>query len=118
MASINRCAIGVAPRQPLIDWSRQVSGDSDMAWSAEDHSLYLLPAYETPEEGEQRLREAYEQIFCSELESWSLDPDTWPSPRSYELFRAWFAIRFYDLVEDLSDEELIHEDEMDVDSSD
>ena len=50
MASITRCAIGVAPRQPLIDWSRQVSPESDMAWDPEDHSLYLLPANETPAE--------------------------------------------------------------------
>jgi hypothetical protein len=118
MGSINRCAIGVGPQQPLIDWSRQVSGECDLAWSEEDHSLYLLPAYETPGEGEQRLQEVDEEIFCSELESWSLDTATWPSPRSYALFRDWFAIRFYDLVEDLSDEELVHEDEMDVDSSD
>ncbi len=111
MASINRSAIGVAPRQPLIDWSRQVSGESDMAWGEEDHSLYLLQAYETAAEGEQLLRQAYDEIFRTELESWSLDPATWPSPRSYELFREWFEIRFYDLVDDLSSSKLRHEDD-------
>jgi hypothetical protein len=110
MASINRCAIGVGPRQPLIAWSRQVSGESGMAWREEDHSLYLIPAYETPAEGEQRLREVYETIFFSELESWCLDPAAWPTPRSYEMFREWFSIRFYDLVEDLSTADLEHED--------
>jgi hypothetical protein len=111
MASVNRCAIGVGPRRPLIEWSGQVSGGIDPTDQLEDHSLYLIPAYETPAQGEQRLREVYEKIFLSELQSWCLDPDAWPSPRSYELFREWFSIRFYDLVEDLSEDRLIHEDE-------
>jgi hypothetical protein len=111
MASVNRCAIGVGPKAPLIEWSRQVSGESGMAWREEDHSLYLIPAYETPAQGEESLRQGYEQIFLSELKSWCLDPDAWPSPRSYGMFREWFSIRFYDLVEDLSEVELRHEEE-------
>ena len=111
IASINRCAIGVGPRQPLIEWSAQVSGESDTTLQLDDHSLYLIPAYETPAQGEQRLREVYEEIFLSELESWCLDPAAWPSPRSYEMFREWFSIRFYSLVEDLGEARLEHADE-------
>jgi hypothetical protein len=37
------------------------------------------------------LKKGYEEIFCSELEAWSTDPATWPSPRSLALFQEWFA---------------------------
>lgn len=109
MDTVNRCAIGIAPRQPLIDWSMKVSGDSRLSWSGEDHSLYLIPSHDTREQAEAFLRQVYEQIFRNELQSWSLDPDTWPSPRPYALFEQWFEIRFYDLIEDLAGDQPWHE---------
>lgn len=102
MQTVNRSAIGLAPRQPLIAWSIQVSGESRLSWDSEDHSLYLLPSHETREDAEAHLQQAYEEIFRNELASWSPDPGTWPSPLSYALFRDWFEIRFYDLIEDLA----------------
>ena len=110
MAVINRCAIGLAPRQPLIDWSRRISGAAEMSWRAEDHSLYLIPAYENPAQALELLEAQYLEMFENELDSWCRDASQWPDPRSYDLFREWFDVRFYDLVEDLSDEPLSHED--------
>ena len=109
METVNRCAIGIGPRQPLIDWSIRVSGESRLSWGGEDHSLYLIPTYETREQAEAFLRESYERIFCNELESWSLDPETWPSPRSYALFEEWFEVRLFDLIEDLAADQPWHE---------
>lgn len=106
MAIVNRCAVGIAPRPPLIDWSRQVSGDQQMCWEENDHSLYLLPSYEDPSERWQILEEAHLEIFEEELGSWCTDRSLWPSPITFPLFREWFDIRFYDLVQDLGDEEL------------
>ena len=106
MAVINRCAVGIAPRRPLIDWSRRVSGDASMSWEQEDHSLYLLPSYEDDAERWQILEAQHERIFSEELSSWCTDPALWPSPRSFPLFREWFEIRFYDLVQDLGSDEL------------
>lgn len=110
MPVVNRCAIGLGPRQPLIEWSRTISEDDTLAWGAEDRSLYLIPVYESEEEALALLAEVYEEIFARELESWSLDEASWPSPRTFTLFREWFEIHFYDLIEDLCDGDLEHEE--------
>lgn len=106
MAVVNRCAIGVGPKDPLVLWSRQVSRSNLMEWGGDDHSLYLIPTYGSEEEALDLLREGFEAIFAAELDFWCRDPATWPSPRTFELFLEWFEIRFYPLVEDLCEEEL------------
>ena len=106
MTAINRCAVGIGPRQPLIDWIRQVSGDRDVRWGANEDGLYLLPEYEDDSEAKVVLEDNYERIFKAELQSWCRDPALWPSPRTFALFQEWFEIRFYDLVDDLSRKEL------------
>ena len=108
MTAINRCAVGIGPRQPLIDWIRQVSGDHEVRWGANEDGLYLLPEYEDDSEAKVVLEDNYERIFKAELQSWCRDPALWPSPRTFALFREWFEIRFYDLVDDLSRKELKH----------
>lgn len=113
MAIINRCAVAIAPRQPLIDWSRQVSGDDALIWDRNDHGLYLIPAYESDEEAWEVLQDFYERIFQEELESWCTDSRLWPSPRPFSLFQEWFEIRFHDLITDLCEEEL-HRDQIDA----
>ncbi len=109
MAIINRCAVGIGPRQPLIDWSRRVCGEDAISWHENDHGLYLLPPYEDDEEGWEILQKVYGTIFEKELSSWCTDPQLWPSPRPFSLFQDWFEIRFYDLIDDLCDAELNHE---------
>ena len=109
MAIINRCAVGIAPRPPLIAWSRRVSGDEQLHWEEDEHGLYLLPAYEDDAEGWQVLRKVYGRIFEEELRSWCTDSSLWPDPRPFSMFEEWFEIRFYDLIEDLCDTEISHE---------
>ena len=106
MAVVNRCAISVGPRAPLIDWSRQIKPANGMAWSDDDHSLYLIPTYETDEEALELLKDGYEAIFEAELDSWCTDPATWPSPRTFAMFQEWFEIRFFPLIEDLCEDDL------------
>ncbi|MFM7312209.1 MAG: hypothetical protein ACKO0M_03420 [Cyanobium sp.] len=104
MAVINRCAVGIAPRTPLIAWSQQVSGVEGMSWEENDHSLYLLPSYEDEQDRDRILARNAEQIFHEELTSWCTDQSLWPSPLSLALFHEWFEVRFYELVEDLGEE--------------
>jgi len=110
MAVVNRCAIGLAPRPPLIAWSRQTKPGEDMAWRQEDYSLYLIPTYEDEDEGMALLQQGYEDIFEAELDSWCRDSSTWPPERTFALFLEWFEVRFYPLVEDLVDDELEREE--------
>jgi hypothetical protein len=106
MAVLNRCAIAVAPRQPMVDWTRPFWTREDMEGLGEDHSLYLIPTYDNEEEAQDRLLDSYGQIFAAELDLWCRDRSRWPQPRSLELFEAWFSVRFFPLVEDLGEEPL------------
>jgi hypothetical protein len=110
MAVVNRCAIGVAPKPPLLAWARQVCGEAEVGTMADEHSLYLLPAYESVEEGMALLEQNYKAIFTMELELWCREEARWPAPRSFAMFREWFGIRFYPLILDLCTEELGHEE--------
>jgi hypothetical protein len=112
MAVVNRCAVGLAPRQPLIEWSRQTCPGEEMAWREQDCSLYLIPTYDSDEEGLRLLRDGFEAIFEAELDSWCRDSEVWPGDRTFDLFLEWFDVRFYPLIEDLVDDDL-ERDEVD-----
>ena len=114
MKIVNRCAFTIAPRQPFIDWAQQLQPDQALALAAFEPGLYLIPTYEDREEAIEQLAEGFEEIFCAELETWSSDPSTWPSPRSLALFQEWFAFQFFDLVSDHTQEPLGH---LEVDKS-
>ncbi len=105
MAVVNRCAVGIYPAQQLLEWARQLDLDVDAA-DAREPCLYLIPDYDTQEEAEEILKEVYEAIFEAELDYWHRDIATWQAERTYTVFRKWFEVRFYPLIQDLVDEEL------------
>ena len=100
MAVVNRCAVGIYPSPKLLDWARQLELDVDVAGASEP-CLYLIPDYDTQEEAEEILEEVYEAIFEAELDYWHRDTATWPAERTYEVFRKWFEVCFYPLIQDL-----------------
>jgi hypothetical protein len=105
MAVVNRCAIGVYPSQKLLDWAQGLDLDID-AGEAREPCLYLIPEYDTEEEAEEILEEVYAVIFEAELDFWHSDRGAWPAERTYRVFRKWFEVRFYPLIQDLVGEEL------------
>ena len=107
MAVLNRCALAVAPKPPMREWSRPFWTREDRVGGAEDESLYLIPAYDDETAALVLLRDLHGQIFAAELSLWCEDRQLWPSPRSFDLFLQWFSLRFFPLVEDLGVEPLI-----------
>ncbi|WP_216914366.1 MULTISPECIES: hypothetical protein [unclassified Synechococcus] len=105
MAVVNRCAVGIYPSEKLLAWARQHDLDVDAA-GAREPCLYLIPDYETEEEAEEILKEVFEAIFEAELDYWHRDTGTWPAERTYAVFRKWFDVRLYPLIQDLVGEEL------------
>jgi hypothetical protein len=105
MAVVNRCAVGVYPSQKLLDWAQGLDLDIDAA-GAREPCLYLIPDYDTEEEAEDILEEVYGVIFEAELDFWHSDSGAWPAERTYLVFRKWFEVRFYPLIQDLVGEEL------------
>jgi hypothetical protein len=106
MAVLNRCAIAVAPKSPMREWSRPFWTRQDMETVADEHSLYLIPTYDDDASAMALLGSLYERIFVAELDLWCGDRDLWPSPRSFDLFLQWFSLRFFPLVDDLGSERL------------
>jgi hypothetical protein len=86
MAVVNRCALSVAPRRPMLDWSRPFWTREDMEGLGDEQSLYLLPTWDDEQELRQRLEERWPAIFA--------------------MFQAWFELRCFPLVEDLGAEAL------------
>ncbi len=105
MAVVNRCAVGIYPAQQLLEWARGLDLDVEVAGATEP-CLYLIPEYDAQEEAEEILEEVYEAIFEAELDYWHRDTGTWPAERTYLVFRKWFEVRFYPLIQDLVGEEL------------
>ncbi|MEB3321423.1 MAG: hypothetical protein VKI81_01210 [Synechococcaceae cyanobacterium] len=106
MAVVNRCAIGLHARPPLLEWARALCTQEQMATAAQECSIYLIPTYGSDEEAMRLLEDSYETIFEAELKLFCRDEDAWPSPLTLALFQEWFEIRFYPLVQDLCAEKL------------
>jgi hypothetical protein len=98
---LNRSAIAVTPKQPFLDWLNSVETDNTRTLDQLEKTLYLIPDYEDPEEAESLLKVGYEGIFNRELFAWHMGEKSWPKDRSFELFKAWFDVEFFDTVVDI-----------------
>jgi hypothetical protein len=108
MNSINRAAIVVRPKTPFFDWARALEGglpENTQTWT----SVYLVPADEN-DQPDKIVRRCFGQIFEEQLEAWHRVEDDWPTPRTFSLFQQWFDADVVDLVFDLSDEPIEHDD--------
>ncbi len=100
---LNRSAVVVRPKQPFVDWLKSVNELElpDVTVAQLDKTLYLVPDYEDPQDAEKVLKKVCEEIFCRELEGWYADEETWPKDRSVKVFKEWFALEHYGVVEDV-----------------
>ena len=99
METIDRMAIVVLPREPIMDWVNEVRPDEpiwmdDLSWRG---NVYLIPQFESIEEAEAHVEEIFDELFCNELSEWEEDESLWPKERTYDLFLEWFDI-IYDVV--------------------
>ncbi len=100
---LNRSAVVVRPKQPFVDWLKSVKELElpDMTLDQLDKTLYLVPDYEDPGDAEKVLKKVCDEIFCRELEGWYTDEETWPKDRSLKVFKQWFDVEHFDVVEDV-----------------
>jgi hypothetical protein len=102
--SLNRSAIGVIAKQPLIDWHNSVYPDSPM--DKIEGTMYLISSKEETSEMERWLKKNFKDIFENELNEWCTDEATWPAKRTYALFSDWFEVRMYPITFDMEDSKL------------
>ena len=107
---LNRAALIVRPKQPFLDWAAS-RDDSGLAQAVADEPTgYLIPEFESDEDGRLVLKHVYAEIFERELDGWHTDPAAWPQKRDFKTFQEWFSIDLHAVVEDLMDDVLVDDD--------
>ena len=106
MASLNRSAIILIPRQPYADWANSLDDDGPRFEIAEDNddlTIFLGPDLATVAEIDAFVTKHFDVFFEHWLSGWSTDPAQWPQRRTRRMFRAWFDVRIHTMVEDVVD---------------
>jgi len=100
---LNRSAVIVRPKKPFCDWLRAVDYEDapEVTLDQMGPTLYLIPEYEDPADADKVLKKVCDEIFCRELEGWYTDVNVWPKDRSLKVFKQWFDVQHYEVVEDV-----------------
>ena len=109
MATLNRSAVVVKPKQAFLDWLRAAdptSHDLTLRDLAEEPTIYLIPECDTEAEIDQVLRTLCEEIFTEQLASWFNEEPAWPHDRRFEIFCDWFDVQYHSMLIDLCDNPL------------
>ena len=112
MATLNRSAVVVKPKEPFLDWLHMAdptSRDLSLSELTREPTIYLLPECDTPAELEDALRERCEEIFIEQLSGWFNGEKTWPRDLGFETFCHWFDLEHHSMLVDLCDHPLILE---------
>jgi hypothetical protein len=88
--SINRNAIVVKGKKPLIDWVNYIYPESPISDISEGN-IYLIKERQSNEEIEKWLKRNFEKIFQNELNDWHSGEDDWPQKRTFKIFKEWFS---------------------------
>lgn len=107
----NRNVLFLAPKQPLIDWVNHVFPDDQPerlqnALAHDNANIYLIPHADDPEESIKWLKTNFQMILEEELLEWCTDTSLWPSPFTWEMFKAWFVISIQTILLDTVSEKL------------
>jgi hypothetical protein len=107
---LNRAALIVRPKQPFLDWAAGLD-DSGLVPDVDgEKTVYLIPEFESDEEGLRVLKRVYAEIFERELDGWHTDPSAWPQKRDFKTFQQWFSIELHSVVGDVVDDALIDDE--------
>ena len=66
-----------------------------------DVVVAVEPHHEDPADAKNILKNVCEEIFCRKLEGWHTDVDVWLKDRSLKVFKQWFDVQHYEVVEDV-----------------
>lgn len=113
IASLNRSAILVIPKQPYADWANALDDDGPrfaISEANDDFTVFLGPDFDTVDEIEAFVNKHFAFFFEHSLFGWSTDETQWPQRRTRRMFREWFDVRIHTMVEDTVDAPYVLED--------
>lgn len=104
MHEIDRMAAVIRPTPAFVNWVNEHCQTLEEKITLEDVqndcTVLLVPVFDDSVEAENYIESLYLEIFENELSAWSLDEESWPPHRSYELFQQLFYIEFHSFVYD------------------
>ena len=100
--SINRNAILVKIKQPLLDWINSIYPDSPVE-STNEGTIYLIKEKDSNVAIEKWLKKNFDNIFINELNDWHTDEKDWPQKRTYKQFKEWFDVEIHSMILDLEE---------------
>jgi hypothetical protein len=106
MELINRGVVVIKPKPPFQEWVNSdptLSSPISMENLQQDCTAILVPDFFGPQDVLDYLEPLKPALFEMELEGWNLDPVTWPSERTNEVFDAWFELEVHSMVWDSVD---------------
>ena len=112
MQTINRSAIVLLPRQPILDWLNYVDPNGPSLKLDEirdDNAIYLAPEFEDNRQAMRWLERNCQMIFEEKLCGWITDHAAWPEKLTWKLFQEWFDISIHSMVVDLDGGVLEHD---------
>jgi len=98
---INRYAIVVKPKQPLLTWINALY--PDMPEDGKETTIYLVKEREGDGSTEKWVKKNFSDIFENELNDRHTDEEDWPQNRTYKLFTEWFATEIHTTVLDMEE---------------
>ena len=106
--SINRNAIVVKPKKPVLDWVNSDYPEKPVFTPGEGN-VYLIGERDSNEEFAQWLKRNFDEIFQNELNDWYTNEEVWPQKRTFKMFQEWFDYDIHSMVLDLEETEIIKE---------
>lgn len=100
---IDRSILLVTHKKPFYDWLKKVEPDNFQAPTSIDKGVFFIPLIQktSDENIEAGIRKYYPQIFIQELNGWFTDPNLWPLPFDYNMFKEWFEVEHLGMGVDL-----------------
>jgi hypothetical protein len=96
-------ALTLRPRQPFLDWVREVEPEPGPGASgANDLAVVLTPELPHAADRDKWLAQHHEEVFACQLAPWTDDESRWPADRSLDGLRRWFDLEWAPIVDDLT----------------
>lgn len=108
MFLINREAIIIKGKQPLVDWINTHDPDNPVSLPdvREENTVILVPECRDREEAVSIIENNFKVLFFAEIEEWVADESVWPKDITLETFQDWFDIEYHSMVFDALEEDI------------
>lgn len=112
--SINRSALLLRPSRDMVEWLNNVQAGPRETYQAQagddDLHVFLVPEFDSADEGRDWLEENCEPFIRYVLEDWCADEDVWPKSLDWELFQKFFEYTIQTIVTDTVDDDYDEEE--------